>query len=199
LGRRCSSSVRDVQVASSPRTTKRPISGGFVRALCRTRTGDPSLTMAVPAIQREPVYPANTLQRPCIRLPQQAPEPGTFRHPPVPTGYPSDGIPPRARGFGRPLWSEGVIAPDGRSVTRSPCRARTPVVGCNRCRTGGIESAPADARLPGLSSCRFRPSPAPSPGVASAIGDSVESRGISTADDRRVSGGGRRCSMRRRP
>jgi hypothetical protein len=59
----------------------------FPRALCRTRTGDPFLTMAVRQRSRMPCAEPKCLHRPGEAASQMPAPIGTFRHPPVPREY----------------------------------------------------------------------------------------------------------------
>jgi hypothetical protein len=67
------------------------------KARCRTRTGDPFLTMAVRLCRGSLSTRPKPLHKPRIRLPQHAAATGTFRHSPLPTGYPSERGVPEAR------------------------------------------------------------------------------------------------------
>ena len=58
----------------------------FPRALCRTRTGDPFITMALPPSQPTLSRRTNALLARALRCARQAVPTGTFRHPRYPLG-----------------------------------------------------------------------------------------------------------------
>ena len=70
--------------------TRKPRYSAVSEALCRTRTGDPFLTMAVRPCRGCLCKRPKPLHKPRILLPQQGAATGTFRHPPLPTGYPGE-------------------------------------------------------------------------------------------------------------
>ena len=96
--------IKEVVTRSTPRT-REPRRSKVCEALCRTRTGDPFLTMAVRPCRGCLCKRPKPLHKPRIGLPQRATATGTFRHPLLPTGYPGvDGAPRTARTFGRSPW-----------------------------------------------------------------------------------------------
>jgi hypothetical protein len=71
----------------SPSETRKPCSSAVREALCRTRTGDPFLTIAVRSSVAMSDAEPNFLHAPVTRTPQPAAPIGTSPHPPVPRGY----------------------------------------------------------------------------------------------------------------